>query len=437
MSRLPAELESSVCSFLNIADLKRARQVNRRWAYISGPFLFEELWIAQPTLQKLEDVSCHETLRFHVKNIVLHILPVPVIPPTAWEAERRLEFLRKSPEELAFKFSRYKFLYDEQKSFAGSDLGVATMRRAVDKLPHLIGLEARAMTPAEQRMQHFLPPLGSPGYLDDLAAYRYVQRLISRKDIKDAIKFMRNTLRGLFQTRSGRKIKHFSPGILCSRYITKRIQSMRGLALPEHLKALEVHIRFFDDVDEHMSGLQTTLSKTLCLERLVLDIGLIRSRTRCDFLEGFRPSLPKLEHLEICGGHTTEDSLTSLLTQFIGSLRGLRLDKVSLIDQPLGQQSTSWSQVLSIFLSEEGGLARITLTDLSYFHPDKRSKTWLTAQCLLSIQDAISHKAALLENEAYDDAHRQSRAYYSGPIPPGLRHPVWEMLEGLWSELRR
>ena len=135
MSSLPAELESLVCSFLSIVDLKAARQVNKRWAHISGPFLFEELWITQPTLQKLQDVSCHETLRNHVKKIVLHILPVPVLPPWAWKVDKRLKFLRKHPEELAIKLPRYKFLYDEQQRFAGSDLGVATMRRAVDKLP--------------------------------------------------------------------------------------------------------------------------------------------------------------------------------------------------------------------------------------------------------------------------------------------------------------
>ena len=409
MSSLPAELESLVCSFLSIADLKTARQVNKRWAYISGSFLFEELRIAQPTLQKLEDVSCHETLHFHVKKIVLHILPVPVLPPKAWKVERRLKFLRKSPEELASKFPRYKFLYDEQQRFAGSDLGVAAMRRAVDKLPQLLCLEARAMPSPEQERQYFLPPLGSPGDLDDLEFYRYVQSLISIGDIKDAIKFMGNALKGLFQTRSGLKIKHFIPGIIYSEWITKTSQSIPWLVLPEHLKALEVNGRMFDVVDEHMSGLQSALSNTPCLERLVLDIGPLRTRARCDSLEGFRPSLPKLEHLEISGGHTTKYSLTSLLTQFIGSLRSLRLDMVSLHELPLGQNFTSWSQMLSIFLSEEGGLARITLTDLSYFHPDKWSKTWLTAQCLLSIQDAISHKAALPQYEAYDEENRVHR----------------------------
>ena len=438
MSSLPAELESLVCSFLDIADLKAARQVNKRWAHISGPFLFEELWITQPTLQKLQDVSCHETLRFHVKKIVLHILPVPVLPWFAWKVDKRLKFLRKHPEELAIKLPRYKLLYDEQQRFAGSDLGVATMRRAFDKLPQLFWLEGRAIPPPEQRRQYFLPPIGSPGYWDDHEIYRYIQGWISIRDVKDAMKFMGETLRGLFQTRSGLKIKHFIPGVLCSQCITRPNQLMPGLALPEHLQGLEVHIRFDDWVNEHMSGLQNTLSKTVCLERLLLNMGPRRTHVRCDFLEGFRPSLPKLEHLEIFGGHTTEYSLTSLLTQFIGSLRSLRLDMVSLINQPLGQQSTSWSQNLSIFLSEEGGLARITLTDLSYFHPDTWSKTWLTAQCLLSIQDAISHKAALPENEAYDDencAHRQGSEYNSGPTYPLLLTVGYDTLNRLRREM--
>lgn len=439
MSTLPAELESLVCGFLSIADLKAARQVNKRWAYISGPFLFEELWIAQPTFQKLEGVSCHEILRFHVKKVVLHTLPVPVLPPKAWKARNQFKFLRERLEELALKSPRYKFLYDEQQRFADSDLGVATMRRAVDKLPQLLSLETRAMTPPGQRMHYFLPPLGSPGYLDDLAIYKYVQRLTSIEDVRDAMKFMNNTLTGLFQTHSRLKIKHFSPGILYSHLITKPSQATLGLALPEHLKALEVHIRFNDTVAEHMSGLQNTLSKTLCLERLVLNIGPHKSHPRCDSLEGFRPSLPKLEHLEICGDHTTEYSLTSLLTQYIGSLRSLRLDMVSLIGEPLGQQSTSWLQMLSIFLSEDWSLAKVSLTDLSYFHPDSLSKTWLTVQFLLSLQETISHSAALPDNETYDDdgcAYRQSSKYYSGPNHPYIKPLCWELLGQLRSELR-
>ena len=370
MTSLPAELESLVCSFMSIADLKAARQVNKRWAHISAPFLFEELWITQPTLQKLEDISCHETLRFHVKKIVVYILPVPIIPQWAWKVKDQLKFMRKSPEKLAVKFPRYKLLYDEQQRFASSDVGVTTMRRAVDKLPQLFCLEGRAMPPPEQRRQYFLPPLGSPGYWDDHEIYRYIQSLISIGDVEDAVNFMGDTLRGLFQTRSGLKIKHFIPGVLYSQSITKPDQSMPGLALPEYLQALEVRIRFCNGVGEHMSGLQNTLSKTICLERLLLDIGPRRTHDHVDLLEGFCPSLPKLEHFAICGGHTTKYSLTSLLTQLTGNLRSLRLDMVSLVDPPLGQQSTSWSQVLSIFLSEEGGLARITLTDLSYFHPN-------------------------------------------------------------------
>ena len=439
MSTLPAELESLVCGFLSIADLKAARQVNKRWAYISGPFLFEEIWITQATLQILEDVSCNETLRFYVKKIVLNVLPVPVIPPTAWEDLMGLRSWHMNPEELAFKFQRYKLLYDEQQRFASSDLGVATMRRAVDKLPQLLCLEGQAMAPAKQPMRYFVPSPSSPGYLDDLAIYNFVEALwlVSRRDFGDAKTSMRNTLTGLFQTPSGRKIKRFSPGFLYSRSVTRPSQSILGLALYEHLKALEVQIQFRDDIDKHMSGLQSTLSKTPCLEKLSLIIGHIRTHAHSDVLEGFRPSLPKLEHLEICGGHTTEHSLTSLLTQFTGSLRDLTIETVSLVDQLLGQHSTSWSQMLSIFVSEEWNLARIALKDLSYFHHAKHTKKWLTTQCLYSIQDAIFQRAALPESEAYDDdgcAHRPSSRYYSRLIYPIVKPIYWEILKRLRSE---
>ena len=174
-------------------------------------------------------------------------------------------------------------------------------------------------------------------------------------------------------------------------------------------------------------------------KRLVLKIGPRRTHAHGDLLEGFSPSLPKLEHLAICGGHTTEYSLSFLLTQLIGNLNSLRLDMVSLIDPPPGQQSASWSQMLSIFLSEKGHLARITLTDLSYFYPDDWSKKWLTAQCLLPMQDAISHKAALPEKEAYDDkncAHRQGEKYDSSPTYPMLHTICWETLQQSRSELQ-
>lgn len=438
MSSLPAELESLICSFLSIADLKSARQVNKRWANVSGPFLFEELWITQATLQILEDVSCHEILSFYVKKIVINILPVPTIPPTAWENLTRLRSWHMSPEELACKFQRYKILYDEQQRFANSDLGVATMTRAVDKLPQLLCLEAQAMAPAKQRMRYFVPSPSSPGYLDDLAIYNFVEALwlVSLRQFRDARASMRDTLTGLFQTPSGRKIKQFSPGFIYSRSVTRPSQSMLGLALYEHLKALEVQIQFRDDVDKHMSGLQNTLSKTPCLEKLVLIIGHIKTDTHPDVLEGFRPSLPKLEHLELCGGHTTEHSLTSLLTQFTGSLRDLTIETVSLVDQLLGQHSTSWSQLLSIFVSEEWNLARVTLKDLSYLHHAKPTKKWLTTQCLHSFQDAISQRAALPESEAYDDdgcTNRPGR-YYSRLIWPIVKPIYWEILKRVRSD---
>ena len=351
MSSLPAELESLVCSFLSIADLKTARQVNKRWAYISGPFLFEELWIAQATFQNLEDISCHETLCSCVKKIVLNLLPVPLVPSTAWEDESILMTLQMSPKELAFKFQRYKFLFDEQQRFADSDLSVTILRRAVDKLPQLRCLAGRTTLPTLVGTQYCLPPPDHSGYIANIAIFNFINGGVSKQAYRDATKSIGHTLTGLFQSRSGRKIKQFIPGFLSSQLITMRSQLMLGLALFEHLKALEVWIQYSDDVDEHMSGLQNTLSKTPCLERLVLTIGPIRTYDHPAVLEGFRPSLPKLEHLELCGGHTTGHSLTSLLNDFIGSLRYLRLDMVSLVDQPLVQHSTSWSRMLSMFVS--------------------------------------------------------------------------------------
>ena len=93
MSTLPAELGSLVCGFLSIADLKAARQVNKRWAYISGPFLFEEILTAQPTFQKLEGVSCHETLRFHVNKVVLSYPASAAVTTEGMESQGAIQVL--------------------------------------------------------------------------------------------------------------------------------------------------------------------------------------------------------------------------------------------------------------------------------------------------------------------------------------------------------
>ena len=63
----------------------------------------------------------------------------------------------------------------------------------------------------------------------------------------------------------------------------------------------------------------------------------------------------------------------------------------------------------------------------------------MTAQCLLSIQSTISHKAALLNNEAYEDnrcAHRQRSKNYSGPIHEYVLPVCWGLLGQLRRELR-
>ena len=442
MWNLPVELEISVCGYLSIADLKSVRQVNKRWAYISAPFLFEELCITQATLQILENVSCHETIRHFVKTIVIYILPVPVTTPTAWKDSTHLRSLHMSPEALALKFQQCEFLYDEQQRFASSDLGIATMIEAVDKLPQLVCLETPGLPPPAQRMQYFLPLLGCRDcreFFNDLQIYRYVQRSISIEDVRDAMKLMDNTLTGFFQTRSSQKIKHFSPGFIHSPSISRPTQSLRRRNLPEYLQALEVHVPFYGTIDEHMLGLHDALSKTLCREKLVLGIGPRRSHACGDTLKLFRPSLPKLEHLEIYGGHATAHSLTSLLTRYIGSLRSLRLDMVSFIDQPPGQRPNSWLQMLLVFLSEKGSLARVTLTDLSYSPLNSWHYTRMTPQSLLSIQSTVSHKAALLKNEAYEDnrcAHRQTSITYSDPMSELFLPSCWGLLRQLRRELR-
>lgn len=76
MDQLPAKLKAEVCNFVEYGDLKVARQHHKDWADPATRALFEELWITQSILRKLEAIAHHERVCC-VQAIVLHSEQIP------------------------------------------------------------------------------------------------------------------------------------------------------------------------------------------------------------------------------------------------------------------------------------------------------------------------------------------------------------------------
>ncbi|KAL8727643.1 MAG: hypothetical protein Q9181_005626 [Wetmoreana brouardii] len=138
---LPQEIKSHILSFAgtNPPDWKDVRLVSRNWADTATPFAFEELWLTPWTLNRLEDTLSLQTIRPHVKNLVLFSAMLPIVSLKRW-LEKYSEWqdryvvhgsafaqyhvamteIRRPwpPHEVDYRFERYSALFDQQERFA-------------------------------------------------------------------------------------------------------------------------------------------------------------------------------------------------------------------------------------------------------------------------------------------------------------------------------
>ncbi|KAI4096990.1 MAG: hypothetical protein L6R37_006878 [Teloschistes peruensis] len=82
---LPQEIKCHVLSFADLSDLKSARLVCWNWADTASRFLFEELWLTPWTLYQLEDERSLQTVRPHVRSLMLFSEILPECSLETWQ----------------------------------------------------------------------------------------------------------------------------------------------------------------------------------------------------------------------------------------------------------------------------------------------------------------------------------------------------------------
>ena len=155
-----------------------------------------------------------------------------------------------------------------------------------------------------------------------------------------------------------------------------------------------------------MERLGNSSWEVMNLEKLTLHCQRRRQRhdgTNTDLLQNFRPNLPKLRHFELYDAYTTESFLITLLTSFRGTLKGLRLEMLSLVQSDTEFPASTyvpaglWSSVLTIFKSESWNLDKIHLKKLSY--NGRTVRKLLMDEYLISVKNAILHGVAYPQKE--------------------------------------
>lgn len=111
-------------------------------------------------------------------------------------------------------------------------------------------------------------------------------------------------------------------------------------------------------------------------------------RPQADFLQCFRPSLPKLSRLFLFGITTSEQDLTEFLLNHRATLASLKLTLVSLTDSNPGQSTDSWYQVSREVSQKFPSLGEIDLACLAYC-PGARPERSLDKTYLIAVEHAI------------------------------------------------
>lgn len=94
LDNVPPEIKKEILDHLPRADLPAARLVNKDFACIAAPRLFEKipLWISIKSLESLTNLAHHPTLRGHVKEIVFS--PLGLIVPKYHTTGAYLQYVK-------------------------------------------------------------------------------------------------------------------------------------------------------------------------------------------------------------------------------------------------------------------------------------------------------------------------------------------------------
>lgn len=405
MSELPAELKTTICSFLEIADLKSVRQINASWTGPAIHLLFAEIWFTQATLQNLLDIRRSRNLRPFVKTMVIYTEQIPDLMEQMW----REAFIEKNPElnpEIVdMKYNRYAAAYAQQQRFYNQKEHVTRIRGSLSGLYNL-----HTISIAGPDWYKNVDPTSSvtsvwrwSPVFKDIHSMGLLSNMVSRR--QGIYKPLIDVLRSLSQSWTS-KVRHVALGVLPLRQDT--LTTCLGARI-KNITSMDLEVSYFDisetpaERHERVVNFDGFLGEAEHLQKLVLrrttGYGRLGEDRTTDFFEVFAPNLPALTELRLHGFCTTERSLLGYLTQYQSTISHLGLEHMALGDSDTGISSGSWSSVLRKLPLELGHLIKVHLDNLAYgyYLNDRR----LASAYLHVVRKAITQGAPFPKEEAY------------------------------------
>ena len=397
MDTIPAELKHYLCSFLDYEDLSTIRLVNRTWAHVAALKLFERITITPLSLERLRLIAQNSIINTCVKRITFHADLLPSILPEMWH-ERSI--LNSRTEERSLRFNRYVLAYREQQR----------LRENNHKLNReIIGLSI----PMLQRLQWLKLTVGGDIRLChqidnskrlnqqwskvwyDLRCHVLDKQGASRRETEIARQFT-NLLNA--PAMSGVRIRNLSLTSISTSVFQRAIQFRQepyyaGLTVVKRvvldISVFSTHLDHTADGHCEIEALGIFLEGAQNLQILKLH-GNLGGFSRNDFLQCFRPSLPKLSELSISCITVTEQDLIDTLMTYRATLAKLDINVVELADSNTGQPMGSWHQFFCRVPESLPFLCKVRLRHLYTCEPGPRGR-WTSDRFDTPYLKAVEH----------------------------------------------
>lgn len=345
MDTLPAELKRKICSLLYREDLISIRVVNKSWAYLAALQLFQELTITPLSLERLRLIAQHEVIATCIKSIIFRADFLPPIRPEMWilgeEHPLFQRYVRAYCKQERLRENNHK-LSREIIDFSIPMLKrLEWLRLAIGKGERLFLSKDNSSHPNQQWYE----------MLYDLDLHVPDRPGAAQRDTEISKQFT-HILSAL--ANSGVHLQKLSITSISANVWLRGLQLLRepyrtGLTT---LKTVFLessgffrHLHGTPDGHCGIKALAMLLEEAQSLQTLKLhEKENEQSRTQNDFLQCFRPSLPKLSRLSLHGITATEQNLIDTLLAYRATLARLDLTMVSMADSNTGQSTGSWYQ---------------------------------------------------------------------------------------------
>ena len=381
MDTLPAELLHQICGLLDREDLNSIRVVTKTWAHFAALYLFQEITITPSSLERLRLIAQHQVIATCVRCIIFRADLIPSTLPEMWHHDsiRKCRTWIMGEEHLYYQ--RYVRAYCEQQRLRENNYTLSReiinlsipMLRRLQRLRLAIGGGTRHAL-AIDNSSHLNQQWDEVLY--DVKAYARNRHEKSRRDA-EILKQFTNLVNAL--ALPGVHIQNLSITGISAGLWRRALQlppppycagltTLKTLVLESSVLFRHKHYGADGCCDAKALAIRLEEAQSLQTLELYGEDG-DASGYSSDFLQCFRPSLPKLSKLCLLGVTTTEQDLMDALLAYRTTLARLDLTRVSLADRNPEQLKGSWHQFFCRVPESLCFLLEIRLRSLRYTVP--------------------------------------------------------------------